>query len=83
MKTLFQCDLCGKRFTDPKECAEHETMHRKPSQIESYSTYHLEGSYFDVYPRHLRVRMDDGAIVKYHLGQVIKQPGGENNAGND
>ncbi|MGB9886783.1 MAG: hypothetical protein ACPLRW_07295 [Moorellales bacterium] len=67
MKTIFQCGMCGKYFSDQKECAEHEaTEHLKPVQIETYEDY-----YFDRrYPRWLVVRMEDGAMVEYLLNRI-------------
>jgi len=71
VKTVFQCDKCSQYFEDPRECAEHEVMkHRKPAQIEGYNDYRIG----DRYPWHLKVRMEDGALIDYRFDQVREAP---------
>lgn len=63
MKTVYECDNCGKRFDNWQECFDHEQSHVRPTDIVKFGTY-AGGS---GYPQFIVVRMSDNEEVTYSL----------------
>lgn len=63
MKTVYECDHCGKKFDDWRVCAEHEKSHITPLAVVKFGLY--EGG--SKYPKVAVIRMSDGNEVTYAL----------------
>lgn len=63
MRTVYECDHCGKRFDDWEECFNHKQSHVRPTDIVKFGLYE-EGS---EYPKVIVIRMSDDKEVTYSL----------------
>jgi len=66
MKTIYQCDGCGKEFSDWKVCSDHENEHIK---IKSSQLIFKQE---EVHPFRVDIVFSDGSIGNYTLfGNII------------
>lgn len=69
MKIAYECTLCGERFYDERECAEHEAKHLTPEKIIGHGKYEDTAGTF--YPGEITVELSNGARVVYKFDRFV------------
>jgi transcriptional regulator NrdR family protein len=65
MKTIYECEKCGKRFDN----FDH-TAHKYAHLVIEENEYSQENP---SYPMSIKVRMNDEAEVEYKFAKIVKQ----------
>lgn len=71
MKTIYECELCGKRFEDYNECIDHEIAHICPAYGGTKARRYDNLSPNAEYPSMLHARMTNDDVVAYRFDHIV------------
>lgn len=67
--TIYQCEVCGNKYSNKIECGMCESKHINPVEIVGYCP---ERALFDFYPSYVEIKFDNGEIRKYYFDRMIR-----------